>query len=642
MSETITCTPEFVVFDPPQLQFNEEGWGPCELPDAFKDIPYQPFSKSDRMGKISDWTGTAQTDKKYPNKYASQFGGGSQYAYYHEEDETTFHLVDSARIQKPPHQRGRFRGNMRNNRGRGRGNRGGVQGGGMTTLSKNANKGRDQRRGATRKWGARGPPPKIRDASVAVRPDWVTIEEMDFPRLSKLSLPSVKDGEDIVTCGTLEYYDKVYDRVNVKNERPLQRVDRIFHTVTTTDDPIIRMLSKSHGNVYATDAILATIMCCTRSNYSWDIVIEKIGDKLFMDKRDNTEFDLLTVNETAIEPPQEDGNSLNSPRNLAIEATFINHNFSQQVLKSGEKEAKYKFEEQNPFIGDDEDGEVASVAYRYRKWDLNNGIVLVARCEHDAVLQTPQGDTQFLTIKALNEWDSKVANGVEWRQKLDTQRGAVLANELRNNSCKLAKWTVQALLAGSDHIKFGYVSRAHVRDSSRHVILGTQQFKPHEFANQINLSMDNAWGILRCIIDICMKQKDGKYLIMKDPNKPMIRLYDIPDNTFETDGEEEEGDDGEAFPHYSYGGTTAAKTSAATAVTAAKSSTVATVTTTTKSSAQTTVTTTVTAAPATVTAATTTTTTTAAETTAASSTLTAATAAAAVATTTTTAAAEAK
>jgi translation initiation factor 3 subunit D len=35
-----------------------------------------------------------------------------------------------------------------------------------------------------------------------------------------------------------------------------------------------------------------------------------------------------------------------------------------------------------------------------------------------------------------------------------------------------------------------------------------------------------------------MKQKDGKYLIMKDPNKPMIRLYDIPDNTFESDNED--------------------------------------------------------------------------------------------------------
>lgn len=47
--------------------------------------------------------------------------------------------------------------------------------------------------------------------------------------------------------------------------------------VTTTDDPIIRKLTKTEGNVYATDAILATIMCCTRSNYSWDIVIEKLG-----------------------------------------------------------------------------------------------------------------------------------------------------------------------------------------------------------------------------------------------------------------------------------------------------------------------------------------------------------------------------
>jgi Eukaryotic translation initiation factor 3 subunit 7 (eIF-3) len=28
---------------------------------------------------------------------------------------------------------------------------------------------------------------------------------------------------------------------------------------------------------------------------------------------------------------QEEGNSTNSPRNLALEATFVNHNFSQQV-----------------------------------------------------------------------------------------------------------------------------------------------------------------------------------------------------------------------------------------------------------------------------------------------------------------------
>lgn len=82
----------------------------------------------------------------------------------------------------------------------------------------------------------------------------------------------------------------------------------------------------------------------------------------------------------------------------------------------------------------------------------------------------------------------------------------------------------------------------------RHVILGMQQFKPQEFATQINLNMDNAWGVLRCLIDIVMKQPDGKYLIMKDPNKPMIRLYEIPENTFDSeDNDDEETSDDRPF-----------------------------------------------------------------------------------------------
>ena len=133
---------------------------------------------------------------------------------------------------------------------------------------------------------------KQRESSVTVKPDWVVLEEMERTQLSKLSLPTVNDPDDLLCCGALEYYDKTYDRINVKNERPLRRIDRIFHTVTTTDDPIVRKLAKSHpdANVFATDAILATLMTCTRSIYSWDIVVQKIGGKIFLDKRDNTEF----------------------------------------------------------------------------------------------------------------------------------------------------------------------------------------------------------------------------------------------------------------------------------------------------------------------------------------------------------------
>merc|ERR1711915_405412 len=212
-----------------------------------------------------------------------------------------------------------------------------------------------------------------------------------------------------------------------------------------------------------------------------------------------------------------------------------------QVLKTdGEK---YKFDMENPFVDADEEGEVASVAYRYQKVESWNDLVLICRCELDAAQLGSNNEIQFVNLKALNEWDSRHSGGVDMRQKLDTQKGAVLANELKNNACKLAKWTVQSILAGADNLKFGYVTRYSVKDSSMHVILGIQTFKPIEFGQQINLNMDNAWGIVRCILDIVMQQKDGKYLIVKYPNKQILRLYDIPDNTFESEDESDESEE---------------------------------------------------------------------------------------------------
>jgi hypothetical protein len=73
--------------------------------------------------------------------------------------------------------------------------------------------------------------------------------------------------------------------------------------------------------------------------------------------------------------------------------------------------------------------------------------------------------------QALNEFDLRAT---DWRKKLESQRGAVLAFETKNNLAKIAKWTMCALLAGADMVKLGYVSRAGPKDNSNHVILGTQ------------------------------------------------------------------------------------------------------------------------------------------------------------------------
>lgn len=76
-------------------------------------------------------------------------------------------------------------------------------------------------------------------------------------------------------------------------------------------------------------------------------------------------------------------------------------------------EERQKFEELNPFIGEDEIEKMASVGYRYRKWDLDNGIVLVARCQHDAVMNATNGELQYINVKALNEWDPKVSYDIQ-------------------------------------------------------------------------------------------------------------------------------------------------------------------------------------------------------------------------------------
>lgn len=119
------------------------------------------------------------------------------------------------------------------------------------------------------------------------------------------------------------------------------------------------------------------------------------------------------------------------------------------------------------------------------------------------------------------------------------------------------------------------------RDSSRHAILSTTSMRPVDFAVQLNVSLANGWGIVRTITDLCMKMPEGKYVLVKDPNKvsilykshdgfhtptirslrvhvysvsvhvwdsdadrtsslqPMVRLYSVPFNAFTGEDEDE-------------------------------------------------------------------------------------------------------
>ena len=286
---------------------------------------------------------------------------------------------------------------------------------------------------------------------------------------------------------------------------------------------------------------------------SWDIVVEKTPFGVFLDKREQSGFDLLTVSETSHDPPSggEDVDIINHPEKLALEATSINQNFSQQVLLDSDREAAgtRKNYEPNPFFDASEEGvQPASVAYRYRKFTLGE-VKLVTRCELHAWTLKKTGSEggkateQLVNVHALNEWDSKLSGGVNWRMKIDQQRGAVLATELKNNSCKLAKWTAQSLLSGADQLKLGYVSRVVNTNAHEHLVLATQTVKPKDFAAQINLNHNNVWGIIKMITELLLSKEDGQYVLLKDPNKAIVRMYAIPAGELDEDDDEEEDDD---------------------------------------------------------------------------------------------------
>ncbi|KAF7541573.1 hypothetical protein G7Z17_g11910 [Cylindrodendrum hubeiense] len=557
-----------------------DGWGPPVTTETtLNGVPYAPFSKGDKLGRMADWT-TEGKDRdgrggraQYNRNFRDQQVYGSSHAITFNappaEDESSFSVVSNTRDSTKTRfgrgavfTRGRGqRGAATNARG-GRqalqrtDNRGGRQGGygGYDRGGRNNAGGRGGRRFG---WKDYDKPARNRDASVNIKADWKLLEEIDFNRLAKLNLET-DEGEDLDDYGFLYYYDRSYDKQPVKGtEKKLTPIDRAAYNVTTSSDPVIQELAeKDEATIFATDSILSMLMCSPRSVYPWDIVISRQGNKIFLDKRDNAALDMVTVNENAADAPLDaaDGSkdTVNQPTALAEEATYINHNFANQVVNESES-SKLQMSHNNPFYNSSEDTDPpASKAYKYRRFDLSTNdeepVYLIVRTEVDAVQKNGiSGEDQHMTIKALNEFDSKAqgsGGALDWRSKLVTQRGAVVATEMKNNSCKLARWTVQSILAKADVMKLGFVSRVNPKLSDKHIVLGVVGWKPRDFANQMNLSLSNGWGIVRTIADMCLNsaEEDSKFVLVKDPNKSILRLYEVPTGSFDQDDDEDEAD----------------------------------------------------------------------------------------------------
>lgn len=539
--------PSDKVFQLPSFGSVTDPWGPsASIPEAlrFHDVPYAPFSKSDKLGKLSDWADPKQVThdnkrlahKNHRDPYHA-YGASAAASFFNNEDSAdfaSFSVVDNSKAPKARQ---------------------------TTTLK---TKGRNAAPATSRPTGrpvagaARNQPPqgkgafpprrkfagwkeerpqKHRDASVKVGEGWKLIQSNQFAELQKLSF-DVKAGIDVGNYGYALPYNRDLDKPN--SSKVLRHLERAIYNSTTSDDPVIQKLaSTTDATIFATDSIISLLMCATKSVYPWDIVINKSEGKIFLDKRDDGPLDYVTVDENAYDPPSDgaDVSNINSASNLSTEATYINQNFAANAVTD---KGKVKFEHENPFSNPEDNAAPLPTAYRYRQFNLANNpeeeaLNLIIRTEIGAL--APGKTDQFVTVKALNEYGP---NGVlEWKQKFANQRGAIVAAEMKKNLNKLSRWTVESLLAGSSSIKIGFVSRQTPKDNAKHTIVGVVGQVPAQFANQLNLKISNGWGIVKSIVNIIAALDDGKYVLMKDPNAPNVKIYSVPQNTFEEAEEEE-------------------------------------------------------------------------------------------------------
>lgn len=122
----------------------------------------------------------------------------------------------------------------------------------------------------------------------------------------------------------MNYYDKAFDKVTVKSETnlPHSALDRTVMTgcpSVTSDTLLKEYATKVHKDslklaenppvdedgdeipvptrtVMSTDTVIAALMACQKSVYSWDLTIDKKGDVLILDKRDGGALGNILIN----------------------------------------------------------------------------------------------------------------------------------------------------------------------------------------------------------------------------------------------------------------------------------------------------------------------------------------------------------
>lgn len=366
--------------------------------------------------------------------------------------------------------------------------------------------------------------------------------------------------------GSIYAYDNNFEKARMKLSGTVLKAD----APKPVDPPImndayINEISSKFPDefvVFTSDKVLSTLMCSISSVHPWDILIERKGNVLYLDKRPRGPIDVINVNETGSDVLLAEGNDVNTPNTSAFlskeaaQYTRLVQYLSQDkgvcVKFSEPASAKVPAADKEKESGDAlKDVKFPSGhCYRYRKWSLGEGMSLVCRLKIDLIKDLPNnsatpkeeylssddvehisGALSFQNIKVLNECDPKASNLPNppqgWIKTLEANCGTVFANEVKNNNNKISRWTIESILGGVDMIRFAFVSRLNPKLITFPILLLVSSFPPRYIFDSMHFpSQESCWGIVKTFADhLRANIRDGSYFLIKDPNKAALKLF---------------------------------------------------------------------------------------------------------------------
>ena len=249
-----------------------------------------------------------------------------------DEEEKGFEVIeDTANIQKKKQQKGPWVP-QNNYRGRGapRGGAGG-RGGHFVPGGRGGNRPWHTRNqgdvtGYIHQLGKKG----FRESSIDVKGDWPVIIELSKNQLEKLNPVTPTLVATAAQCGDVFQYNHELDKSGTHKQIPLlEFTGTVYQNVPTLEDSVIKRLAyEKKADIFATELAVSAIMTAPKSLYSWDVVIKKHQDMIFIDKRDEPNMlDNLTVNETSSENQPIDDDSVNGVRKIMEEAMKVQNQF---------------------------------------------------------------------------------------------------------------------------------------------------------------------------------------------------------------------------------------------------------------------------------------------------------------------------